>query len=340
MATPIKNMRYTLARRPEGHIKPDDFAAVHETLPDLEPGQVLVRQVFMSLDPAMRGWISDDRDSYAPPVEIGETMRSFGVGVVEASRADELAVGTPVNGMFGWTQYAIVDPREVAALPDDLPLEIALAVFGLPGATAWYGLFEVGKPRKGETILISGAAGSVGSLVGQMAKAEGLRVIGIAGTAEKCAWLVDDLGFDGAINYRTENVRDAVKALVPSGVDIYFENVGGDLLQIALDNMNTYGRIVLCGLISQYNATDAIAGPNLRRVITKRLTIQGFIMTDHRDRFGEFAQKVGAYMQQGKLSYRADIVVGLDQAPVAINKLFDGTNKGKLIIQVSAPPAA
>lgn len=337
---PIENLRFVLARRPEGPIKADDFRAVRETLPELEPGQALVRQVFMSLDPAMRGWMSDDRDSYIPPVEIEETMRSLGVGIVEASRIDELEVGSKVSGMFGWTQHAIVDAKGLTPLPDELPLEVAVAVLGLPGATAWYGLFEVGKPNKGETILVSGAAGSVGSLVGQMAKAEGLRVIGVAGTAEKCTWLVDELGFDGAINYRTENVAESVKKLAPNGVDIYFENVGGELLQIAIDNMNTRGRLVMCGLISQYNAADAVAGPNLMRMITKRLTMQGFAMTDHLDRFGEFAGKVGAYLQQGSLRYRSDVVKGLEQAPTAINKLFDGTNQGKLIIQVSEPAAA
>lgn len=340
MTAPTENLRYTLAQRPVGLIKPTDFAAVRETLPDLEPGHALVRQVFMSLDPAMRGWVAENRDSYLPPVEIGETMRSFGVGVVVASRDDGLPVGTKVNGMFGWTENAIVTAKDVTPLPDALSLEVALAVFGLPGATAWYGLFEVGKPKKGETILISGAAGSVGSLVGQMAKAEGLRVIGIAGTQDKCGWLVDDLGFDGAINYRTDDVRDKLRDLAPDGVDIYFENVGGELLQIALDNMNTFGRLVMCGMISQYNATEQVAGPNLSRMITKRLTMQGYVMTDHMHRFGEFAQKVGAYMQQGKLRYRADIVKGLDQAPTAINKLFDGSNRGKLIVQVSEPPDA
>jgi len=335
MTEPVKNLRFVLARRPEGPIRPDDFRAVHETLPALEPGQALVRQVFMSLDPAMRGWMSDNRDSYVPPVEIGETMRSFGVGVIAASRIDELEVGTRVSGRFGWTQHAIVGAEDITPLPVELSLEVAVAVLGLPGATAWYGLFEVGKPKPGETLLVSGAAGSVGSLVGQMAKAEGLRVIGIAGSAEKCTWLVDELGFDDAINYRSDDVAAAVKKLAPDGVDIYFENVGGELLQIALNNMNTNGRLVMCGLISQYNATDTVVGPNLMRMVTKRLTMQGFVMTDHLGRFGEFARKVGTYLQQGSLHYRTDIVVGLEQAPTAINKLFDGTNQGKLIIKVS-----
>ncbi len=281
--------------------------------------------------------MNDDRDSYMPPVELGETMRSMGVGVVEASAAEGLAVGTAVTGMFGWTEHAVVGADEVTPLPAEVPLELAVAVLGLPGATAWYGLFEIGKPVRGETVLVSGAAGSVGSLVGQLAKAEGLRVVGIAGTADKCRWLVDELGFDGAIDYKKHDISVELDRLAPDGIDIYFENVGGSALQAAIDHMKTNGRVVMCGLISQYNIADPVPGPDLIRVITKRLRIQGFSMADHFDRFGDFANSMAGYVQSGAIKYRTHVEKGLEAAPEALRMLFDGTNRGKLMIEVSEP---
>lgn len=314
-----------------------NFKAVREPIPKPGPGEILVRQVYMSLDPAMRGWMDANPDSYVPPVELGETMRSMGVGIVEASNSPSLPVGTAISGMFGWTQFAIASEAEVTALPQGTPLELALAVLGLPGATAWYGLFEIGQPKAGETLLVSGAAGSVGSLVGQLAKAEGLRVVGTAGSDEKCRWLTEELGFDGAINYKTQDLATTLKALAPNGVDIHFENVGGPVLQVALDHMNTGGRIVMCGLIAQYNAAGPVPGPDLTRIITKRLRMQGFVMTDHLHRFGEFAESLVAYLQNGKLRYRTHIEHGLESAPTAFLRLFDGSNRGKLMIEVSSP---
>lgn len=330
-----KNLRFVLERRPVGMFSPEDFRAVREPVPQPGPGQALVKQVLMSLDPAMRGWMDANPDSYIAPVELGATMRSSGAGVVEASNIPGLAVGTAVAGMLGWTEYALVAEQEVTPLPAEVPLELAVAVLGLSAATAWYGLFEIGRPNAGETLLVSGAAGAVGSLVGQLAKAEGLRVIGLAGTADKCKWLVDELGFDGAINYKEQGIAARLARLAPDGIDLCFENVGGAGLQVAIDHMNTRGRVVMCGLISQYNVEGPVAGPDLMRVITKRLRIEGFAMTDHFDRFGEFATKVAAYVQAGKVKYRTHIEQGLEQAPQALAKLFDGSNRGKLMIQVS-----
>ncbi|MEM9630963.1 MAG: NADP-dependent oxidoreductase [Pseudomonadota bacterium] len=331
----MKNTRITLAQRPQGMIKTTDFELVKEEVSDPKVGEVLVRQVFMSLDPAMRAWMDDDRDSYIPPVEIGETMRSLGVGVIEQSKHDGFPVGTRVSGFFGWTEYSLSDGSDLTVLPDGVPLEHFIGVLGLPGLTAYHGLMEaLGAPEAGNTVLISGAAGAVGSLVGQIAKAEGMRVIGVTGSDEKRRWLLDELGFDAVVNYKTENIAEKVREYAPNGIDFHFENVGGEILKVALDNINENGKIVLCGLISTYNNVGETTGPDLIRVIKKRVTIKGFVIIDQMHRFNEIFEKLGGYLEKGQLKYRLDIVEGLEQAPAAINKLFDGSNQGKLVIRL------
>jgi NADPH-dependent curcumin reductase CurA len=336
------NRAWHLKSRPVGAIQASDFEWVRTPLPELAEGQLRVRNVYLSLDPAMRGWLID-RPSYVPPVQIGELMRGLAVGVVEQSRHPKFAVGDIVQGMFGWQEYLQCDGAGVTKLPPSpLPLEANLGLFGLAGMTAYFGLTDVGQPKAGETLLVSGAAGSVGSLVGQMGKALGLRVVGIAGGAEKCEWLTQELGFDAAIDYKAAgpDLRKQLKAACPQGVDIYFENVGGDILDTALSLMNNFGRVVVCGLISQYNATEAVPGPaNFALVITKRLRIQGFIAPDYGARVKEMVAALSAWHASGQLQYRVDIVPGLESAPTAIGKLFDGSNRGKLIVQVSPLPA-
>ncbi|AZZ91928.1 NADP-dependent oxidoreductase [Hahella sp. KA22] len=323
-----------LVKRPETDITTACFELVELDTPELESGQILIKQTHMSLDPAMRGWMSAATDSYIPPVGLGEVMRSSGVGEVVKSRNDKFPVGAKVAGMFGWREYLVSDGEGVSIMPQELPAEAILSVLALPGVTAYHGLMEVAKPKAGETLLVSGAAGSVGSLVGQIAKAEGLRVIGVAGSQEKCRWLVEELGFDAAINYKTEDLAQAVKEAAPNGIDIYFENTGGPIQHVAMANMNAFGRIVVCGVIADYNAETPAPGPSWTQIVKKRLSIQGFTMPDHMHRFGELSQKVGAYLLAGKIKYRTHELNGLESAIEGINLLFTGANEGKLLVRL------
>jgi NADPH-dependent curcumin reductase len=332
--------QWRLKSRPTGLIKPENFEFVSEPIPELGEGQLLVRSIYLSLDPAMRGWLVD-RPSYVPPVQIGEVMRGLAVGIVEKSNHPQFAEGDKVQGMFGWRDYLLCNGESVTKLPESqLPLSACLGLFGLAGLTSYAGLLEVGQPRFGETLLISGAAGSVGSLVGQIGKIKGMRVVGIAGTNDKCKWLREELAFDAAVNYRDADYKKQLQATCPNGVDVYFENVGGEILETALYLMKTFGRVVVCGMISMYNATGTIPGPsNLALVISKRLRIKGFIATDYASKIKEMVSDFIQWHRAGRLKYRVDIVQGLEAAPVAINKLFDGSNNGKLMIQLSDPPS-
>jgi hypothetical protein len=333
------NRQWRLKSRPFGLIKPDNFEFVSEPVPEPGDGQFLIRNVYLSLDPAMRGWMVD-RPSYVPCVKIGEVMRGLAVGTVEKSNHAKFAAGDRVQGMFGWQEYLLSSGEGVTKLPESgLPFTAYLGLFGLAGLTAYAGLLEVGQPKSGETLLISGAAGSVGSLVGQIGKIKGLRVVGIAGTDEKCNWLVKELGFDAAVNYKEADYKKQLQASSPNGADIYFENVGGEILETALYLMNTFGRVVVCGMISMYNATTPVRGPsNLALVISKRLKIQGFLALDYSSKVKEMVANFTQWYNSGQLKYRVDVVPGLDTSPVAINKLFDGSHNGKLIVQVSDPP--
>ncbi|MBP7079787.1 MAG: alpha/beta fold hydrolase [Rhodocyclaceae bacterium] len=337
-ATPNINHQWCLKRRPVGLIAPDDFELREVPIAPIGEGQVKVRNVFLSLDPAMRGWLID-RPSYVAPVQIGEIMRGLCVGVVTESNNPNFVPGDFVQGMFGWQEYFITNSSGDGLTklpPSSLPLEANLGLFGLAGMTSYFGLLDVGQPKEGETLLVSGAAGSVGSLVGQIGKIKGMRVVGIAGSEEKCEWLVKELGFDAAVNYKTDDLHGQLKAACPFGVDVYFENVGGRVLDEALSVMNNFGRIVVCGLISQYNATDAVPGPyNFAMTISKRLRIQGFVAPDYSGRVKEMIGEFSHWYSVGKLKYRVDIERGLEMAPMAINKLFKGENSGKLIVQIS-----
>lgn len=323
-----------LVKRPLSHIEASCFESRSHVAEELQDGQFRVKQTHMSLDPAMRGWMSADTDSYIPPVALDEVMRASGIGEVVESRNPQFPAGATVMGMFGWTEQAVSSGAGVNIVPPGLPAEAVLAVLALPGMTAAQGLLEIAKPKAGETLLVSGAAGSVGSLVGQIAKAEGLRVVGVAGSDEKCRWLVEELGFDGAVNYKTDNVAEKVAELTPDGVDIYFENTGGEIQQVAIDNMNAFGRVVVCGMISDYNTEQPSAGPNWIPIVKKRLSIQGFTMPDHFDKAPQLMQQVSGYLQAGKLSYRVHVLEGLDSAIEGINLLFSGENQGKLLVKL------
>jgi NADPH-dependent curcumin reductase CurA len=323
-----------LVKRPDIHITPDLFETVTLETPELEHGQILLKQTHMSLDPAMKGWMMADKGSYIPPVGLGEIMRSSGVAEVVESNNDKFPVGARVSGLIGWTEYSVSDGKGLRIVPDDVSAEEVLCVLALPGWTAYQGLMEIGKPQAGETLVVSGAAGSVGSMVGQIAKAEGLRVVGTAGSDEKCRWLEDELGFDKAINYKSNDLNTQVAEATPDGVDIYFENTGGPVQHIVFGRMNAHGRIVVCGMIADYNTDKPSPGPNWMNIIRKRLTIQGFTMPDHWDKVPAMTEKLLAYYKAGKLKYRAHTLHGLESAIEGINLLFTGENTGKLMVEL------
>jgi len=331
----MKNTRLTLKSRPEGHFSNENFDTVSEDLPPLADGKARVRVVYVSLDPAMRGWVSPDTKSYVPPVPLGETMRSLGIGIVEDSKSDAYKKGDWVTGFTGWTEYLDVAPGELNTVPSSLKMEDYMGVLGLAGATAYHGLVNEGQPKADEVLCVTGAAGSVGSLVGQIGKALGMKVIGIAGTKEKCDWLVNELGFDVALNYKTDDLYAELEKHAPDGIDLHFENVGGTPFAAALQNMKAHGRIIMCGFISVYNGEQPDTYPDMTAIIRKRLTVKGFVMTDHFDKYPSILAELGKLMQTGKLTYRLDIADGLENAPTVINRLFDGTNKGKLVVRVS-----
>ncbi len=330
------NQQWILASRPVGHVDDDTFELRAQPVRDLGDGELLVRNIYLSLDPASRGWISD-RDSYVEPVEIGAVMRGITVGVVEESKVDGFGAGDIVQGVCGWQRYWIGSGDDLTKLPPlPFPLEAVLAVLGHIGASAYFGLMDIGKPVAGETVVVSAAAGAVGSLVGQIAKIKGCRVVGIAGSDEKCAWLTDELGFDAAINYKSGAISDSLAAACKDGIDLYFDNVGGPIADAALGLINQRARIVLCGLISIYNATEPVPGPyNYANILVKRARVEGFIVTDYMNRFAESAMALAQWLAQGKLKYRVEIVDGLDNAPAAMARLFDGDKRGKLMIKVS-----
>ncbi|MEM7500859.1 MAG: NADP-dependent oxidoreductase [Pseudomonadota bacterium] len=337
LVTPEVPVEYTaikLVKRPEISITPDLFEVVRLETPELQDGQCLIKQTHMSLDPAMKGWMMEDRNSYIPPVELGEIMRSSGVAEVVESRNSDLPVGTRVAGLIGWTEYAVTDGKGLNPLPPGVPDEAVLCVLSLPGLTAYQGLIEIGKPAAGETLFVTGAAGSVGSMVGQLGKAEGLRVVGTAGSDEKCRWIEDELGFDKGINYKDDDFAKQIAEATSDGVDVYFENTGGPVQNVVFHRMNAHGRIVVCGMIADYNTATPAPGPNWINIIKRRLTIQGFAMPDHWDNVPTMAAKLAEYLLAGKLKYRAHVLDGLESAIEGINLLFDGGNSGKLMVKL------
>ncbi|MEE9610603.1 MAG: NADP-dependent oxidoreductase, partial [Desulfatiglandales bacterium] len=330
------NRQWRLAARPVGLIKESDFEWREEPVPTPGDHELLVRNIYLSLDPANRIWVREEK-SYVPPVAIGEVMRGIAIGVVEQSHHADFQAGDIVQGALGWQDYALTDGAGLTKLPRDpnLPLTAFLGLFGIVGPTAYFGLLEIGKPKAGETLVVSAAAGAVGSLVGQIGKIKGCRVVGIAGTDEKCRWITEELGFDAAINHKTEPVRESLKTHCPDGIDVYFENVGGKILDAVLSLINVRARIVICGLISQYNAAEPVPGPyNFRSILTQRARVQGFIILDYVNRFQEAIADLGKWLAEGKIQYRVDVIDGLENAPRGINKLFDGSNKGKLMVKV------
>ncbi len=330
------NHFYKLAKRPVGLSQPSDFAAGEAPVRDLQAGEFLIETRFISLDPTNRIWMADI-DQYMPPVQVGEIMRAGAVGRVLESKHDAYQPGDLVSGLLGWQTHVISKGEFVQKLPklSHVPDSAFLGALGMTGATAYFGLLDIGKHKAGETIVVSAAAGAVGSVVCQIAKLKGLRVIGIAGSDEKCCILEDEFGVDGSINYKTKDVGAELDRLCPKGIDIYFENVGGKILDTVLPRMNLFGRIPLCGLISAYNAQKPVPGPyQFSQVLMKRLSIQGFIIMDYAARMPEAMKELGSWIANGSLRSRETIVEGFEKLPDSLNMLFSGENIGKLVLQV------
>jgi len=333
MSQPV-NHQFKLARRPVGMVQRSDFD--YAAVPVAQPGdgEVLVKVLYISLDPAMRGWMNEGK-SYIPPVGLGEVMRAGAVGRVVESRDPGVSVGDHVVGMLGVQEYAVVRGKELTKVdPERAPLPVYLGTLGMPGMTAYFGLLEVGRPKPGETVVVSGAAGAVGQVVGQIAKIKGCRVVGIAGGSEKCAYL-RSLGFDAAIDYKSEDVRKALGEHCPKGVDVYFDNVGGEILDAVLTRLAMHARIVICGAISQYNEAKMKGPSNYMSLLVHRASMTGMVVFDYANRYREAALEMAGWMAAGQLKSREDIVEGLENFPDALLMLFKGENTGKLVLKVA-----
>ena len=327
-----------LAARPRGVPVPSDFELVDRDLPEPREGEIVVRNAYVSVDPYMRGRMNDVK-SYVPPFALGEPLTGAAVGQVVASRSDRWADGAWVLHDLGWRDVAVSDGRGVRAVdPAVAPISTALGVLGMPGLTAFVGIVDIANVAEGETVFVSGAAGAVGSVAVQLARLRGARVVASAGSAEKLAWL-DELGVDASFDYKQTTTRDALRELAPDGIDVYFDNVGGETLEAAIGAKNLHGRIVACGAVSRYNATEALPGPrNLFMVVTKRLRMQGFIVFDHYSRFPAFLDEVGPAVADGSISYRETVVEGIEHAPEAFIGMLSGTNIGKMLVRVGPEP--
>ena len=332
------NHQVRLAARPVGPVKASDWSRSEEAVRAPAPGEIVVKVLYLSLDPAMRGWMNDSKASYIPPVGLGEVMRALAVGRVVASSNPGFAVGEHVTGLLGAQEYAVTDGIGLIKVDPRLaPLPVYLGTLGMPGMTGYFGLLEVGRPKAGDTVVVSGAAGAVGSVVGQVAKIKGARVVGIAGGADKCRYLVEELGFDAAIDYKRENLIEALARHCPDGVDVFFDNVGGEILDAVLTRLARGARVVICGAISQYNNTTPVKGPaNYLSLLVQRATMTGIVVSDYYPRAGQAAMEMGGWIAAGKLKTREDIVQGLDRFPEAFDMLFNGANHGKLVLNVSA----
>ncbi|MDP5070730.1 MAG: NADP-dependent oxidoreductase [Congregibacter sp.] len=335
------NQTWILRQRPVGDIKDSDLELVETSLGELPDGHVRVKTVYLSLDPTNRIWMSDT-DAYLPPVGIGEGMRGGSIGVVIESRHERVKDGALVNtGLSQWARYNDIPGGMVNVLPviPGLPLTAFMGPLGATGMTAYFGLTDIGKPTAGETLVVSAAAGAVGSMVGQIGKIHGCRVVGIAGSDDKCQWLTQTAGFDAAINYKKEPVGAALDRHCPDGIDINFENVGGPIMDAVIARLNDFSRMPLCGLISSYNDVQATPGPyNFANLLMRRTLLKGFIILDYLDRFPEGMQAMASWLLEGKIHFETDIVDGLDKAPSSLERLFSGKNLGKLVVRVSEEP--
>ncbi|MGH0038344.1 MAG: NADP-dependent oxidoreductase [Myxococcota bacterium] len=335
------NRQWVLASRPVGMVSESDFEWRESPIPEPGEGEVLVRNLYLSFDPAMRGWM-EDRPSYIPPVALGEPMRAGAVAQIVRSNHPDFAEGEIVQGTFGWQDYAVAAPGgpiPLTKVPAMVPLTWPLGVLGITGLTAYFGMLDLGRPAAGETVVVSGAAGATGSVAGQVAKLQGARVIGIAGGASKCSWLTDEAHFDAAIDYKSEDVGARLRELCPQGIDVFFDNVGGEILDQVLARIAKNARIVLCGGISGYNEKEPPPGPrNIMNLVVQRARMEGFIVLDYLSRFVEGLTDLGTWVAEGRISHREDIQEGLENAPRTLLRLFRGENTGKQMLRVAEPP--
>lgn len=331
------NRQWRLAARPEGMVGDEHFRWVEDPAPGLtSDGQLLVRTLYLSCDPTQRGWMA--RDTYLPAVAIGEVMRSFGVGRVVESRHPGYQEGQLVQGLLGWQDYALLDgsSARLNVVPENVPIPIAMSALGITGLTAYFGLLEIGRPEAGETVVVSGAAGATGSVAGQIARLKGCRTVGIAGGPDKCRWLVEEARFDAAVDYRNEDVEARLLELCPRGIDVYFDNVGGEILDAALARLAFNGRVVLCGAIADYNRSELAPGPrHYLNLLLQRGRMEGFIILDFLDRAGEAIAELGPWVASGEIKVEVDIQEGLENAPRTLRRLFTGENRGKQLLKVS-----
>lgn len=335
------NQIWYLRKRPVGKIADGDLELVTEEMAPLGPDMIRVRTIYLSLDPTNRIWMSDV-DGYLPPVPIDDPMRGGGIGVVEESNFDAVPVGALINtGLSTWSMYNDIPGGMANVLPSipGVPLTAYMGPLGATGMTAYFGLMDIGKPKEGDTLVVSAAAGAVGSMVGQIGKIHGCNVVGIAGSDDKCKWLTQEAGFDAAINYKTEDVGAALDKHCPNGIDINFESVGGEIMDAVIARLNDFSRMPLCGLISTYNDVDGSPGPsNFANLLMRRTTLRGFIILDYFDRFPEGAQAMAGWMMEGRLKFETDIVQGIENAPASVDRLFTGANLGKLAVQFGPEP--
>lgn len=333
------NRQWVLRRRPRGAVAEGDLELVDAPVPAPRPGEVLIRTIYLSLDPTNRTWMND-AEGYLPPVGLGEPMRGLTLGVVEESNSDRFQPGDVVTATAAWADYAVLNERSLGRVHrvPGLPLTAHLSVLGMTGMTAYFGVTDVLVPQPGETMVISAAAGAVGSIAGQVAKKRGARVIGIAGGPEKCLWLTQELGFDAAIDYKNEDVGDALDRIAPDGVEMNFENVGGDIMIAVFNRLKVHGRMAVCGLISTYNATRMPPSPNFGRIITHRLNIRGFLVLDYMSRGREMAAELGPWVANGDVRWKVHVDEGLEGALHSLERLFTGAHDGKLLVRVSEEP--
>jgi NADPH-dependent curcumin reductase len=326
-----------MAAHPAGALQDSDFEVVDAPVPEPADGEALVRTLYLSLDPAIRVWMNGI-DTYVPGIHVGDVMRAGGLGEVVQSRNAAFTEGDLVFGMMQWSEYCVAraGPDGMMTLPRQEPITAFLSVYGVTGLTAYFGMLDVAQPKEGETVVVSGAAGAVGSVAGQIGKILGCRVVGIAGGPEKCAWLTDELGFDAWIDYKSEDVAARLRETCPDGIDVFFDNVGGEILDAVLGQINLHARIALCGAISQYDTAELAPGPrNILNLIPQRGRMEGFILLDYRDRFLDGILQLGQWVEEGRIRYSEHIVDGLENAPAAFRKLFSGENTGKLIVKVA-----
>ncbi len=333
------NRQWLLKERPQGQVSLEHFQRVESSMPepDFQGGEILVKNLWLSFDPAMRCWM-DEADSYLPTVQLDTPVRAFGIAEVIASENPKFPLGSRCLGLFGWQEYAVVGPTSLLPprkVSDDVSPVLALSVLGGTGTAAYFGMLEIGQPEEGDVVVVSGAAGAVGSVAAQIARIKGCTVIGIAGGSEKCDWLVNDCRLSAAVDYKSEDIDTRLAELCPKGIDVFFDNVGGDVLEIGINHMANYGRIVLCGMIAEYNDSTARPGPkNLMLIATRRLKMQGFVAGDFYRKYNETLADLGKWEKEGLIAHREDVQHGFEKIPETFMRLFNGMNKGKQLLEL------